>query len=198
MEKMPEIIGGFSQLEYLTVFNAIIFGVIATEYFGGWGSMLRFRTSMKFYPLHFLWTFFSFFTLIQNWFGSWPRVEYVNNNILYFFYSLVPMFVFYLLTVLLFPNSTSTEKIDFKEFYFKNSRVFFVIYTMYFAVTILGSFIYDDKGEVLQQNIVRCGGLLFSLVCAYYDKKVLLHYFFLTVGFVGLIQFLIVISRFQV
>jgi hypothetical protein len=124
MEKMPVDIGGFSQLEYLTVFNAIVFGVIATEYFSGWGNMLRFRENIKFYTLHFLWTFFSFFTLIQNWFGIWPRVEFINNNVLYFFYSLVPMFVFYLLSVTLFPNARRKNKFDFKIFYFKNSRVF--------------------------------------------------------------------------
>ncbi len=196
MDKMPIEIGGYSQLEYLTVFNAIVFGVIATEYFGGWGNMLRFRSAMKFYPLHFLWTVFSFITLIQNWFGIWPRVEYINNNVLYFFYSLVPMFVFHLLSVLLFPNARiSSEKLNFKRFYFSNSRMFFIIYSLYFLVAISSSFVYEDLGDVFKQNIIRGGGLLFSLSCAYWNKNALLHYIFLAVSFAGLAQFLMFIPK---
>ena len=195
MEKMPIEIAGYSQLEYLTVFNAIVFGVIATEYFGGWGNMLRFREGIKFYPLHFLWTVFSFFTLIQNWFGIWPRVEFINNNVLYFFYSLVPMFVFHLLSVMLFPNSRPVAKMNFKTFYFRNSRVFFIIYSLYFLVAIGGSFVYEDLGDVFKQNIVRGGGFILSLCCAYFNKNAILHYLFLAISFAGLAQFLLLIPK---
>ena len=190
IEKMPTEIGGFSQIEYLTVFNTIIFGVVATEYFSGWGNMLRYRGRINYYLLHFLWTLFSFLTLIQNWFGIWPRVKYINDNVLFFFYSLVPMFVFHLLSVTLFPTSSQGQKLNFKQFYFKNSRVFFIIYALYFAVTISSSFVYDDKGDVLMQNVLRSGALILSLACAYFHKNAILHYIFLAIGFIGLIQFL--------
>ena len=66
MNEMPEIIGGFSQIEYLTIFNTIIFGIISSEYFGGWGNMFRHRNTIKIDYTHLFWTIFAFLTLIQN------------------------------------------------------------------------------------------------------------------------------------
>ena len=79
--KMPNLIEGFSQVEYLTVFNAIVFGVIASEFFSGWGSMVRHRQTIKMYWFHLSWSVFAFLTLINNWFGDWPRTADINDNI---------------------------------------------------------------------------------------------------------------------
>jgi uncharacterized membrane protein YuzA (DUF378 family) len=62
-------------------------------------------------------------------------------------------------------------------------------------VTICSSFVYDDKGDVFKQNFIRVGALVFSLFCAYFDQKAVLHYIFLIIGFAGLIQFLVFIPR---
>lgn len=193
MERMVENILGFTQVEYLIVFNTIIFGIVASEYFTGWGDMLRYRKEIKVYPLHFLWTIFSFLTLIQIWYGIWPRTVYINKSIIYFFYALVPMFIFHLISVALFPRLTLKENRNLVKYYFQNSRLLFILYAVYFATTILSSYIYDDKGDVLTQNVIRFAGVLFSLLGAYFNRKVWLHYLFLIIGFFALSLFILAI-----
>ena len=192
---MPTVIEGFSQVEYLIVFNAIVFGVIAGEYFGGWGNMLRHRIHIKFSLIHFLWTAFAFLTLIQNWFGIWPRTKFINDNVLFFFFSLIPLLLFHLLSVVLFPNLKLNQAFDLEKYYMKNSRVIFVLFAIYLFSTILGSYVYDDKGNVLVQNLIRLSGVILCLLCAYFKKKQWLHYLFLFTGYSGLILFLTQIPK---
>ena len=190
---MPEYIDGFSQVEYLSVFFAILFGVVAAEFFTGWGKMLRHRANTKMYWLHFLWTIFAFLTLIQNWYGIWPRTEYINDNFLYFLYSLVPMFVFHLITVALFPEVRAGEKVDFKKYYDENSSLLLILFAVYFSLAVSSSFIYPDKGDVLEQNFLRIGGVIFALSCAYFNKKRWLQILFLGISFLALIDFILAI-----
>ena len=191
MREMPNNIEGFNHIEYLIVFNAVLFGVIAAEYFSGWGAMLRYRRENKFYALHFLWTLFAFFTFMQNWYGIWPRTKFINDNILYFFYSLAPMFVYHLITVALFPGTKNKKNIDYKLYYFSNSRLLFILFALYFLLAISSSYVYEDLGNVLFQNLIRAAAAALSLVAAYFYKKVWLHYIFVMIGFLGLIDFIL-------
>lgn len=186
MKHMPINIEGFDHIEYLLVFNTVVFGVVATEFFTGWGNMLRNREQVKFHPLHFGWTVFMFLTFIQNWYGIWPRTRFINDNFLFFGYSLVPMIIYHLITVALFPNFKKGESIDFEEYYFKNSRVLFVLLAVYFSVTVLSSLVYVDEGNVLGQNMIRGSGFLFSVLCAIWNKKTWLHLVFLVLGLLGI------------
>lgn len=190
MDIMPKEMEGLSHTEYLIVFNTVLFGVIASEFFSGWGSMLRYRETVKIYWPHFFFTIFAFLTFIQNWYGIWPRTRFINDNILFFFYSLVPMFVYHLLTVALFPSMKKNDKVDFKEYYFKNSRLLFIIFAIYFATTISSSYIYVDQGNVLVQNIIRLCGVLMSIAAAYWYRSIILHIIFLVIGYGGLIGFI--------
>ena len=194
-EKMPAIIDGFSQIEYLTVFHTILFGVMASEYFSGWGGMVRHRDSIKRDWLHLAWSIFAFLTLIQNWFGIWPRIRFVNQNILYFIWSLVPMFIFHLISVVMFPNQKYIEDTNFKLHFEKNAKMIYVLFAIYFLTTILGSFIYVDRGNVLVQNIIRTFGILLSLTGAYYSHQKWIHVVFLVVGYLGLMQFILFIPK---
>ena len=115
MDKMPELIEGFSQIEYLLIFNAIVFGAIASEYFSGWGGMLRNRERLVFSPLQFTWSVYAFLLLVQNWFGIWPRSMYINDSVVYFYFSLIPMLLFYLISVVLFPQMKVNADVDFKQ-----------------------------------------------------------------------------------
>ncbi len=190
MEKMPSIIGDFSHTEYLVVFNTIIFGVIATEYFGGWGLMLRDRRRLKFSWLHFAWTVFSFLILVQNWHGVWPRTRYITYNFLYFLFSLVPLLLYYLISITLFPSS-KTKAVDLESYFISNARPLMILHVVYFSFTIVASFVYKDSGNILIQNSVRSIAVLLSLAGAYwYDKKIM-HYIFLAIGFGGLIEFIL-------
>lgn len=188
---MPEIIEGFSQVEYLLIFNAIVFGAIASEYFSGWGGMLRYREKVKMSPIQFVWSIFAFLLLIQNWFGIWPRAKFINDNAMFFYFSLIPMLLFYLMSVIMFPSMRAGAKIeDFDSHYTKNSRALFILFGIYLCITILGSFIYADVGNVIMQNTLRTLGIILCILCAVYNHKRWLHKVFLTLHFIGLIVFM--------
>lgn len=195
MKHMPVDINGFSHIEYLIVFNTIIFGLVASEFFTGWGSMLRYRDNVKPYWLHFVWTIFAFFLIIQNWYGIWPRTRFIDDNMGYFIYSLVPMFIYHLIGVTLFPSFRRQKIVDLKTYFYKQARVLFILFAIYFLFTIISSFVYQDVGNVFRQNVLRGIGLFFSLLAAKYYRNLWLHFILLFMGFSGLIAFILAIPK---
>lgn len=195
MDKMPASIGDFSHTEYLIVFNTIVFGIVGTEYFSGWGAILRNRNHVRFYWLHIVWTVFSFLIFTQNWYGIWPRTKYITYNFLYFIFSLIPLLLYYLISVVLFPNFKQKETVDLRVHFFQNARPLMLIHAIYFLFTISASFVYEDHGDVFRQNIIRSGAVLLCLCAAYWHEKVILHILFLTFGIAGLIQFVLAIPK---
>ncbi len=193
MLQMPSIIDGVTHSEYLTVFNAIIFGYVGSEYFLGWGSMIRNRDKVQVYWQHLLWTIFAFVLYIQNWWGVWPRTAMINKSLFYFIYSLVPIFIFYLISVILFPNFNNSDNVNMKEHFYRNTRWLFALFAIYFAITIFSSFVYADIGDVTLQNGIRTIGILLALGAAYFDKKTLIHIVFLIIGCGSLISFFLVL-----
>ncbi|WP_040496986.1 hypothetical protein [Fulvivirga imtechensis] len=188
-DQVPDIIEGFTHTEYLTVFNAIIFGYVGAEYFQGWGSIIRNRKHIQSYWQHLLWTIFAFVMFIQNWWGIWPRVADINQSIFFFIYSLLPIFLFYLISVILFPDFKNQEKVVMKEYFYGNTRWLFALFAVYFVLTIISSFVYNDIGNVLVQNIIRGGGVVLAATAAYFNRTVWLHVIFLAIGYYMLIQF---------
>lgn len=57
----------FPFADYLLVFISFIVGYVVTEFFSGWGSMIRHRQKIKPYWLHLFWTINFFFQLMENW-----------------------------------------------------------------------------------------------------------------------------------
>lgn len=189
--EMPHEIGGLSHTEYLIAFLSIIFGYVGAEYFVGWGAMIRFRSKIKVYWLHLSWTCFSFLMFITNWYGIWPRTEYITVNIFYFFFSLIPLLIFYFINIILFPGVKREEYVDLNAYYTKNAPWLFILFAFYFIFTIVASFVYyNDPGNKISQNIIRTLGVVLSLLAAYYPKKTWLHISFLIFGLVGLLIFI--------
>lgn len=190
MDQMPEVIKQFSHVEYLTVFNAILFGFVGAEYFSGWASMLRNRNSVKHYWQHLLWTVFAFTLYIQNWYGVWPRTTVINETVYYFLFSLTPILVFHFISVILFPDFSKEEPFDVKKYYYENLKWLYGLFAGYFMLTIINSFVYPDIGNVLVQNLIRLGGLALCLVAIIFREKKFVHPIFLAIGYVALFLFL--------
>lgn len=192
MDKMPTIIEGFTHTEYLTVFSAIIFGYVGAEYFQGWGALIKNRRHVKSYWQHTLWTIFSFTLFIQNWWGIWPRTYLINESIFYFIYSLVPVFLFYIISVILFPDFKSVDESNtqnMEKYFYDNTRYLFGLFAIYFVLTIISSFVYADIGNVLVQNLIRALGVSLAITAAYYDKNKIIHIIFLVIGYFALMRF---------
>lgn len=186
---MPEVINGFTHTEYLTVFIAIIFGYVGAEYFMGWGAMIRNRSIIKVYWQHLSWTVFAFLVFIQNWWGIWPRTEVLTHNIYYFLYALLPIFIFHLISVVLFPDFKLGNLFNMRDHFYKNSRWFFSLLAVYFTFTIISSFVYPDIGNVLIQNSIRLVGVILAALAAYLNQKKKLHYIVLVIGYISLLGF---------
>lgn len=190
MDQMPKLIDGFTHTEYLTVFSAIIFGYVGAEYFQGWGALIRNRLRIKAYWQHTLWTIFAFTMFIQNWWGIWPRTQYIVESLFYFLYSLVPIFIFYLVSVILFPDFKIREKeVDMEEYFYENTRWLFGLLAVYFLFTISSSFVYEDIGNVFVQNVIRSIGVVLAATAAIFNKNRILHFIFLIIGYAALIRF---------
>jgi hypothetical protein len=196
MDNMPEVIRGFTHTEYLTVFIAIIFAYVGAEYFQGWGTLVRNRKVIKSYWQHLLWTFFAFATFIQNWWGIWPRTQFITTGIYFFFFSLVPILLFYLISVILFPdfNRLDQSVTNMKDYFYKNTRWFFSLLAVYFAFTIAASFIYPDLGDVFVQNLTRGAGIVLALSAAYFHQSQIMHIFLLIVAYAALFRFFIALA----
>ena len=190
---MPEIIKGFTHTEYLIVFIAIVFGYVGAEYFEGWGALVKNRRKIKSYWQHLLWTNFAFITFIQNWWGIWPRTEFITTNIYYFLFALVPIFIFYMVSVILFPDFGSGDKDteDMESYFYNNTRWFFGLLAIYFIFTIVNSFVYPDKGNVTVQNLIRFVGVILACTAAYFKNSKTLHIILLIIGYISLILFFI-------
>ena len=67
-----------SKVEYLTTFNAFIFGYVVSRYLQEWGRLINRRRSVAFSVEHFLWPFLGFALLIDLWWSAWVRLKYID------------------------------------------------------------------------------------------------------------------------
>ena len=195
IENVPDVIDGFTHTEYLVVFLAIIFGYVGAEYFQGWGWMIRNRREIKLYWQHIAWTIFAFVMFIQNWWGIWPRTRFITGNIFYFFYSLFPIALFYIISVILFPEKKKADTMNMEEYFYRNVRWFFLLLALYFVLAIANSFVYPDIGNVFMQNLIRMAGVALACAAAYFNHSKVLHIVFLVIGYILLINFFIALPN---
>lgn len=158
-----ESIDGFSKVEYLITFYAILFGIVAFEYFQGWGLLLQFYNEIRIYWVHLLWSVFTFGMLVDIWWISWTRVSFVSINIGYFTISLLTPFLFYIGSVILFPDFDRKDNRDLKEYFYKVKKWFFLVFGMYFLINIVNSYFYNEIDIYPEQNLYRFAGILFCI-----------------------------------
>ena len=92
----------FPFADYLLVFISIIVGYVVTEFFAGWGGLIRNRQNVKIYWLHLFWTFNFFFQLMENWWWLWGNRTKLAAHVAYFFFTLASPLIFYLMSVFYF------------------------------------------------------------------------------------------------
>lgn len=179
---------GFSNVEYLIVFNAIIYGFITSMYFSGWGDIIRSRSQIKVHWEHLAWTIFSFLMFVANWYGAWHRVEFINDGIFYFFFSLIPLLLFYFISVVLFPVIREGKQIDLYEHLVKNKPAIFIIFAIYFFNTVVSGVVYKENDWIDEQQVMRYVGVALSVIAILFRNRVF-HVAFLALGFFTLIRF---------
>jgi H+/Cl- antiporter ClcA len=119
---MLEEIQGYSLVEYLVAFESIILGLIASEYFVGWGEILRNRYKLKISVRPILFTILTAFVLLIHWWNIWYRANLLKDSIFQLLINFPYFILYYLLVYTQFRNFNHREKTDLKEHYLKNKN----------------------------------------------------------------------------
>ena len=181
-------VDGFSSIEYLVIFNAIIYGFISSYYFTGWGNMIQNRKNFELSIEHLAWTIFSFIFIITSWYKSWFIIKYININVWFFFFSTVQPLLYYFIAVLLFPLHNN-EETNYFTYLRKNKKILFYFYAIACFVSIFNSILYN-KAEITEIQIIYriVGGLIAVIGALTKNKKI--HITILTLSFIILLLFL--------
>ena len=163
---LPQEISGFSRVEYLAVFNAIIFGFIVAEFFMGWGNFMRYRAQIRFDFTLIVWSFLTFLLSILIWWGTWTNNEFIGKNIYYYYYSLVLPLLLYLVCVFLFPKIAETrhEKdiFDLQLYFQKQAPIICLLYGLLFTAMVLNSVIFEEYEFLNIKNYIKAGAALLA------------------------------------
>ncbi|MDX2191625.1 MAG: hypothetical protein SFY32_17365 [Bacteroidota bacterium] len=154
----------FPFADYLLVFISIIVGYIVTEFFAGWGNLIRNRENVKIYWLHLGWTINFFTQLMVNWWWLWGNRIKLTENILYFFYTLVSPMVFYFISVFIFPNIKNDKTLDFKAYYYKNLKNIFGMFCLLMITYFFNNVFLRNQGLLSFDNVYCYSGLIFGLL----------------------------------
>ena len=124
---MAEVIQPFdsqySKAEHLTIFLTFLYAFVVAEFFQGWAIMFKKHGRSHLSITHFLWTLFTFFLLIDIWWGNWVQQEFIAKNLINFLIVLATPFWFYLLTVFLFPKGP-VGGISYRDLFYKNRQLY--------------------------------------------------------------------------
>lgn len=152
----------FPFADYLLVFISIIVGYVVTEFFNGWGTLLRNRKQIKFYWLHLFWTFNFFIQLIENWWWLWGNRIKLAEHVWYFIFSLVSPLIFYLISVFLFPKLEDDKINDFERYYYKNVNPLFSLFSMLMLTYFINNIWVKEQSIFSIDNIFCITGFAFS------------------------------------
>jgi hypothetical protein len=177
----------FTIVEYLSVFTAFIYGYVATRFFSGWGAMINFRNSIKFSKEHLFWTILTFGLLIDIWWGSWIKGNFIHNHLLYYI-SLLPPLVFYLISVILFPPLSDDKFLDLKSYFDRIRRRNYLLVIGLFFTFEFGRHFF--KQHVIADMYFNLSAIGFAMV-GYFSKSKIIHYGILAAGCVMLVTHII-------
>ena len=175
---MKESIKGFSHVEYLAVFLALVFAFVVAEFFIGWGSMLKRKGKYKPYWEHTVWTIVFFTALLINWFAIWPRLEYIDKNMLVFVLLLIPALVFYLMGNFVFPRLK--KQLNLREYLDEKSSIIFGLLAFYFLLQMGTDYVLGEEKELFV-TIFRSVLILWSGIIAFTSNSFLRKIFLLVV-----------------
>jgi hypothetical protein len=161
---MEESIKGFSHVEYLAIFLALVFAFVVAEFFEGWSNMLKKRDQYIPYWEHTSWSIVLFISLIINWFLVWPRLQHIDKSMVIFFLLLLPALVFKIAGDFVFPKLV--DKIDLKLYLDKKTGVLFGILGFYAFLQIFIDFILQVE-VLLYVTIFRIILMIWTLIVAF-------------------------------
>ncbi len=163
----PEQISGFSRVEYLSVFVAILYSFAVAEFFFGWTRMLRNRESLTFSFNHIVFTVIYFWILLLNWYTLWMRIEFISRGFIFFIMTIIPITVNFLTVVFMFPDFEKVK--DLKEYFEKNFNVIIILFAVYISMNVLSELYIGVY--VLETIVMRVINASFMVLIATFNLK---------------------------
>ncbi len=161
----------FPFADYLLVFISIIVGYVVTEFFAGWGGLIRNRKQIKIYWLHLAWTINFFVQLIENWWWLWGNRLKLAENAGYFFYTLASPLLFYLISVFLFPTLKENEVHDFDDYFYKNKKYIFLLFCVLMVVYFINNLWIRKHDLISIDNMFCISGFVFGLLNLFINNR---------------------------
>jgi len=129
--------------EYITVLISIILGLGITQIVSGLAYIIQKWGQVKLYWPHLMWIVFVFFLHIQEWWVLY-KMRFISVWMLptFLFTILYPINLF-ILARILFQGESMHESTDFKIFYFKNFRKFFLWAVILISLSLTDNLIFN-------------------------------------------------------
>lgn len=152
---IPDQFNGFSRIEYLSVFVALLYGFVVAEFFLGWGKMFRKREQIIFSFEHIAWTTIFFFVIVLNYYSMWFRVSYLEMGFFYYLLVFVPILIFYFASIYLFPEFDDEHELDLKAYFLKSNKGIILLMSIFFTLNVVISTAFHENELISVVNIMR-------------------------------------------
>lgn len=190
---IPNQFNGFSRIEYLSVFVALLYGFVVAEFFLGWSKMFRKREQILFSYEHIAWTTIFFFVIVLNYYTMWFRISYLEMGFFYYLLVFVPILIFYFAAIYLFPEFDGITELDLKSYFIKSNKSIIALMSLYFTLNLIISTVFHENDVFATVNIIRFLYVVFG-IAAYLHNVLWLRLVLLAYMSVALIVALVVAS----
>ena len=160
---------GFSRIEYLSVFVALLYGFAVAEFFLGWGKMFRKREQIIFSFEHIAWTVIFFFVIVLNYYSMWFRVSYLEMGFFYYLLVFVPVLIFYFASIYLFPEFDGEHELNLKTYFIKSNKGIILLMSIYFSLNFIISTAFHENEFVSAVNIMRLLYVVLGITAILYN-----------------------------
>jgi hypothetical protein len=180
-------VNGYSFQEYLTIFFTFIFGFVAWRFLEGWGFIIthfkKLTTGYDYLP----WTILGFLLMMDTWWGSWGREQFLERSILNFILALIVPILFYFFSAVAFPLEMMKRGfVRLNLFYFRNNKLI----CLFFGLILLFNGLIANilEGELLtsRENLFRVFGITLATVGAL-NSKLTVHRIVLLASFTAIL-----------
>ena len=161
----------YSKVEHLTIFVSFIYGFVVAIYLKGWSYLVTDWKALKYSWGHLLWTVFSFFILISVWWNSWIRGGYMEDRLVYFQLSLVPPFLIYMISLVIFPVKKDLKNTDLATYFENNRRAFYQLFLIFFLLNIGLSLLFRESVYIGYTVPFRLLATLMALIALLVKNK---------------------------
>ena len=156
---------------HITVFISIVVALGLSELVTAWGALLRHRENVRFHWLHAFWSMFMVVFMIQTWWGIWNFAAIEQWSFMVLCALTVQNLMLVETAQILSPRVDHDRPADMKDFFFSNSKVFFLVATSLLLVLTINDIVWLELPLFNIENIVRFGGMAVCTLAAFSQNE---------------------------